>query len=194
MSVVAASTTDRIDCPGCRASLAYSAALAGRNVCCHHCGHAFAVAALLDPPVTAIAAALVPPPLPKFLNPPPLPARRDRDALAVPSDQDDDDAQEPDAAPTAVKASALVGLVAIYLFGFLVLTAGIFYLIAPGSTRTTSAAPPAAIPTAPPMDVDGPKSLRDVLNDGVNDGVPAGGQPGLPRGGRAPQPPAGPKR
>src|SRR5262249_49814844 len=70
------------------AQLAYSAALRGRTVRCHHCGHAFPVADLLEAIVPlepvlvgAAASSIDPPPLPRPLTPPPLPLRGARSRL-----------------------------------------------------------------------------------------------------------------
>src|SRR5688572_21391360 len=58
----------RFECPGCHASLAYSAALAGRTVRCHHCQHSFEV-----PAISVVGTEKA---LPRKLTPPPLPVRK----------------------------------------------------------------------------------------------------------------------
>ena len=132
----------RFECPGCHASLAYSSALAGRTVRCHHCQHSF------DVPV--ISAGGTDKAQPRRLTPPPLPVRKARTpveelpvATLIPDteEKDEDFVEEPEDSidePVAKRSplkSAVFGLVAVYLSAFLVLASGIAYIVWTESSR-----------------------------------------------------------
>lgn len=198
------------ECPGCHARLAYSAALRGRTVRCHHCGHSFPVAELLEdivipePAVVGDAAPelnLFPPPLPRLLIPPPLPVRASRSRQETMVDAGEAAGAETrgrnlDGEPGAENAvvalapndpkerppaaGPVIGMIGVLLFSGLVMASGIGYLIWPGSSRQTAPAiPVAAPPIETPVDVEQPKSLREVLEGG-------GGE--LPKGPPKPKP------
>jgi hypothetical protein len=164
----------RFECPSCHASLAYSAALAGRTVCCHHCQHSFEVA----------ARALCPPPLPrraaKAITDLPvatlLPASDEADEI---DENVADDAVEERAPRRSPLTSAIFGLLAVYLGGFILLSSGIAYLVWSESTRPVQKpVDMVAPPIEAPVDYEQPKSLKEVLNEGSNDNVPKVNQPG----------------
>jgi hypothetical protein len=197
------------ECPGCHVQLAYSAALRGRTVRCHHCGHSFPVADLLEavvlPEPTSAAAPtvesqLIPPPLPRPLNPPPLPVRTSRGRTESTLDEGTsiavaDEPRSPEFVEEAVAGAPdelsesrerpatiapVAGLIGVLLFGGFVLASGIGYLVWPGSSRTTAPAIPAAAPPAEtPVEIDQPKSLKEVLEGGGNE-LPPKVNPGVP--------------
>jgi predicted Zn finger-like uncharacterized protein len=190
----------RFECPGCHASLAYSAALAGRTVRCHHCQHSFEVPAISTDGVEKA--------LPRKLTPPPLPVRKARApveelpvATLIPDTEEKDDdfveeaedsIDEPVAKRSPLK-SAVFGLVAVYLSAFLVLASGITYIVWSESTRPVQKSiDPVAAPVETPVDYEQPKSLREVLNEGSKDDVPKVDQPGKNRPPRL-QPPGVPR-
>jgi hypothetical protein len=129
------------------------------------------------------------------LNPPPLPVRTSL-GRAEPGVVDGNSvvvADEPSSAEfveetvAGVHASAestdmksppatvgpVIGLVGVLLFSGLVLVGGIGYLIWPGSSRTTAPAIPAAAPPVEtPVEIDQPKSLKEVLEGGGNEVPP----------------------
>lgn len=178
--------TNRFNCPGCHVELAFSPALAGRTVRCHHCDHQFAVpdsegAGQLELVAASSSSAnLSPPSLPRRLNPPPLPAREQRSAeewdapvesVFLDGGDLDNDADPVTAGPIEIPApgaKSVLGLIASLAFGLLILSAGIGYLIWPGSSRSTSSTMPSAAPPGQvPVEVEQPKSLDEILNNGL---------------------------
>jgi hypothetical protein len=165
----------QIECPGCRAKLAYSSALLGRTVRCHLCEREFPIAALAD------ADAVVAPS--STLNPPPLPARnasgsRLEDAEELP-DNESDASPEFDAGRQHSGVGSVFGFVALLVAGFLIVSAGIGYLAWPGSSRQTAPAIPSAAPPAEtPVEVEHPKSLQELMGKGA--GQPEANPPGIP--------------
>lgn len=211
--------TATLECPGCHVELAYSPALLGRMVRCHHCNHEFPIAHLVDekPEQAVIAngieAALS---LPRQFTPPPLPKRNsdwNRDELnryprRRPITGWDEQQRESEDSHSSNErnspdsgAPAVVALVATLAFGVLVIATGIGYLAWPGSSRKTEPAiPVVAPPSETPLDVERPKNLNEVLGGGGKEVPPANpgfNPPGPPRrpGQNVPRPDfgAGPK-
>lgn len=180
----------RFECPGCRASLAYSAALAGRTVRCHHCQHSFEVA-------SSQSRALCPPPLPKRKSQ----ASEDLPVATVLTDAEDNDDvaemqvdQTIDERPTrrSPLTSAILGLLSVYFFTFVVLASGVSYAVWSDSKRMpVKTIDPVAPPIETPVDYEQPKSLREVLNEGSKDNGARKDPPNVPR---QPRMPGGPPR
>ena len=82
--------------------------------------------------------------------------------------------------PESGGVSAVFGVLAVYLFGFVVIALGLVYLFLPTSPDAVGPPVPAAAPPPDlPSDVERPKNLQDVLNEQQKDGVPVKG--GLPK-------------
>jgi hypothetical protein len=179
---------ERFPCPGCQGSLAWSAAIPGRSVRCHLCGHAFTLTTppngvpLREPALATTASATIePPPLPRTRTPPPLPSRNGvgRPARAAALDEVDEPAplrqthRRPAAARRSSGIAALIGLIAVFFCAFVVIAGGIGYLVWPKSSASTApASQSAAPPIERPTDYERPKDLNELLGNGGNIGEP----------------------
>lgn len=140
--------SQRVECPHCHESYAYSPAIRGRAYHCTHCRVSFTVS----------SGSQAPPPLPGAIARP-ASISRSRPSLA------------PDPERTS-GAVARFGLIAIFLFGVSIIATGIGYLLWPSSP--TAQVPQTSNLEAPrelPSDVERPKSLNEILNDRPPGGV-----------------------
>jgi hypothetical protein len=175
----------RVHCPRCAADFAYSPALLGRSYRCQHCEHPFTVSA---PPVEEL-------PVARFadlevgvraLNPPPLPPRRPA------HDGNERPRRRVVHRDRPSGTATLIGLLAAFLVGFLILAAGVGYVLWPGASRST--APSTQGPARPsvvdtPTAGDRPKPLDEVMRQAPQrESGPAMPVP-LPAGELRPQPP-----
>jgi hypothetical protein len=160
----------RIHCPQCNTVFAYSPALLGKTVRCKQCQHAFAV---VVPPAADATPATSVAPRQQPLIPPPLPPRAKTLEPARTSRRDElvDDERPrarrwPVEAPERTSgAGALIGLIAVFVVGFLILAVGIGYLLWPSSpaTQATVQGPaPASNPMAP---IDPPRGLDEIMKN-----------------------------
>lgn len=165
----------RIQCPHCEATYAYSSAIRGRSYSCTHCEKSFAVGNELV--ATAGLQNSGFPPL-ATLIPPPLPAARIRPAK-MPRLRTSIDSKP----KYSSGGLALFSLIGIFMFGFSIVATGIGYTMWPS-------APPAPIPATTtmelpqslPADVERPKNLNEILKD------PPPGGAGKQRPGQFPNP------
>jgi hypothetical protein len=170
-----------VSCPHCGRQYLYSPALLGRSYRCRQCSQLFPVTA---PPAEVVAAPStaaasqppVPPPLP-FRSPS---GRHSQDDEPTDSDSDPRPRRLADAnRPTST--AALIGLVLACFAGFFVLLGGVIYMLWPTSTKTTAVTQGPSPPEPPPVAVDPPKKLDDILKEApVNDaGRRLPGRPGV---------------
>ncbi|HJZ94140.1 MAG TPA: zinc-ribbon domain-containing protein, partial [Gemmataceae bacterium] len=196
----------RIHCPQCQTAFAFSPALVGKMVRCKKCQHTFAVTA---PPEEAepVAAAPAVPDSPKPAGPPPLPPspppsragrdeRDDADDRPVrrgfESDRDDaddppvrrrSDDDRPRRRPEPIERSSGVLMLTLLIagvgLGFLVLAAGIGFILWPSSTPDPSVAnlPPPSQTTAmarvePPPRMPAPPPIEAAPRAPVGAGTP----------------------
>src|SRR5437588_532948 len=114
-----AAVPSRIFCPDCRADYLYSPALLGRSYLCRQCGGRFTVS---EPPAEQLPVAGFAPDEARELAPPPLPSRRSAERSRPINDEPDDRPRR--RAVDRERSSGtgvLIGLVAAFVFGFLIL-------------------------------------------------------------------------
>lgn len=175
----------RIYCPACNTAFAFSPALSGKTVRCKQCSNTFAVdAAPTDAPPPATSSA----PRQQPLVPPPLPPKAKVVASRRPTRRDDFEEDErprprrrPAAAPERSSgAGALIGLIALFVVGFLILAVGIGYLLWPRSPATQTVAQGPAPASDPMTPIEAPRGLDQILKDRPNVPVQPIAPPNLP--------------
>jgi hypothetical protein len=163
-------------------------ALLGKTVKCGQCTHPFTIT---EPPESnvpaepvAVAAGSKP------LMPPPLPVRGTStqsiwaEATDAPSERDDRRRRRVRDHVRPTSAGALAGLVAIFLFGFVLLVTGLVYLLWPKPAQPTTPVTQGPSPAVQaPVAQEPQKNLADILNDAPKNGAaqPGGARPGVPR-------------